>query len=68
MNRFTVTITYHYDVDNETLVRDYDTIDLDEAALIDERNMENMHYTIGEDINCGLAQNVQVHVKAERLD
>lgn len=68
MNRFYVTVTYSYDVDDKTLVQDYETTSLEEAALIDEQNMENMRYTIGDDINSGLAQDVKVHIRAERLD
>lgn len=67
MNRFTVTVTYSYDVSDKNLVSDYQTIDLDEAALIDERNLENMPYYIGEEIAGGV-DNLQIHVKAERLD
>lgn len=64
--RFTVTVQYHYDVSDRDLVRDYGTLDLEEAAEIDRRNLAD-HGMLQEDIS-NYALEKTVTVRAERLN
>lgn len=67
MNRFTVTISYTYDVDDETLAKNYETSNLVEAAAIDEYNYKNYSYLSAEEISHGV-DNYTATVTAEKLD
>lgn len=67
MNRFTVTLTWTYDVDDASLRKYYDTDDPDAAAAIDTKNYNDYPYFAGEEINEGHTANFKAVVKAEKL-
>ncbi len=65
LNRFFVTVTYSYDVPDADLLSDYDSMDLEEAASIDQGNLYREPYYISEQFN--EATDAQVVVRAERV-
>jgi hypothetical protein len=65
MNRFYVTVTYSYDVPDDILARDYDTTDLRDAAAIDQENLRNYSYLLGEEV--AIADNAWIYVRADKV-
>lgn len=69
-NRFTVNISWTYDVSDDELTEHYNTLDLGEAAGIDENNYRTMPYIIGEEIDAryGELDNYNVTVRASKVE
>lgn len=66
MNEFQVTVTYTYQVSDADLAKYYDTTDLVEAALIDERNYNDDPRLLCDDLT-GPRDDFKVLVKARKL-
>jgi hypothetical protein len=64
---FQVTATYTYRVTAEELQRYYDTVDPVSAALIDERNYNDIPYLLGEEVSQNRPDDFKVLVKARKL-
>lgn len=67
MNRFTVNVSYTYEVPDEDLAKHYDTTDLKEAAAVDESNYRNYPYLFAEEV-CNGVENFSATVTAEKVD
>ena len=67
INEFTVTLSYSYRVDDDTLEWAYATTDLEEAARIDQESFLRYPDCLVEDL-ADKAINPQVTVTAKRLE